>query len=132
MPVVEGAYERYNHQFPEGAVVFFNLMTPKFAANATKKLAEIDWKPTHLLSEASLLAGTVLKPAAFEVAHSILSAGSTKHATNQAWKDSGFKQWSAFMDQYYPTYDLLSVRETWNMRGPAMVGVADEIDQQCT
>ena len=32
-----------------GADVFLSITTPKFAAQAIKKLAEIDWKPMHIV-----------------------------------------------------------------------------------
>ena len=46
-----------------GADVFFNVTTPKFAAQAIKKAAEIGWKPVHLLNNVSNSVGSVLKPA---------------------------------------------------------------------
>jgi branched-chain amino acid transport system substrate-binding protein len=89
-----------------GADIFFNVATPKFAAQAIKKVAEVGWKPLHLLNNVSRSIGAVLKPAGFQNAQDILSAGYTKDATDPTWKkDSGFKQWSAFMDEYYPSGD---------------------------
>ena len=38
-----------------GADVFFNVTTPKFAAQAIRKAAEIGWKPVHLLNNVSQL-----------------------------------------------------------------------------
>src|ERR1700686_2805092 len=49
-----------------GADVFLNITTPKFAAQAIKKLAEIEWKPLHTVSNVSAPAGRVIKPAGFE------------------------------------------------------------------
>ena len=34
-----------------GADVFFSITTPKFAAQAIKKIAEIDWKPMHIVCQ---------------------------------------------------------------------------------
>ena len=59
-----------------GANVFFNITTPKFAAQAIKKAAEIGWKPTHYLNSVSNAVGSVLKPAGLENATGIISAGS--------------------------------------------------------
>ena len=36
-----------------GADVFFNVTTPKFAAQAIKKANEIGWKPVHLVNNVS-------------------------------------------------------------------------------
>src|ERR1700742_3609313 len=49
-----------------GADVFFNITTPKFAAQAIKKNAELGWKPLHLLVNVSASVGSVLKPAGYE------------------------------------------------------------------
>jgi branched-chain amino acid transport system substrate-binding protein len=89
-----------------GADIFFNVATPKFASQAIKKTAEIGWKPIHLLNNVSRSIGAVIKPAGFDNAQGILSAGYTKDATDPSWaKDPELKQWSAFMDKYYPEGD---------------------------
>src|SRR5246127_1693837 len=49
-----------------GADVFFNITTPKFAAQAIKKTAEIGWKPLHFLNNVSASVGSVIKPAGFD------------------------------------------------------------------
>ena len=49
-----------------GADIFFNITTPKFAAQAIKKAAEIGWKPTHYLNSVSSAVGSVLMPAGIE------------------------------------------------------------------
>ena len=36
-----------------GANVFFNIATPKFAAQAIRKAADIGWKPAHYLNNVS-------------------------------------------------------------------------------
>src|ERR1700710_1643303 len=54
------------------ADVFVNITTPKFAAQAIKKVAEIEWKPLHLLNNVSASIGSVIKPAGFENAPGIL------------------------------------------------------------
>ena len=46
-----------------GADTFFNITTPKFAAQAIKKAAEIGWKPTHYLNSVSNAVGAVMTPA---------------------------------------------------------------------
>jgi len=50
------------------ANVFFNVTTPKFAAQAIKKIAEIGWKPLHLLNNVSSSIGAVMKPPATKTA----------------------------------------------------------------
>src|SRR6202011_2769779 len=69
------------------ANVFFNVTTPKFAAQAIKKMAEIEWKPLHLLNNVSSSVASVLKPAGFENSQGILSTAYYKDPTDPTWKD---------------------------------------------
>jgi branched-chain amino acid transport system substrate-binding protein len=92
-----------------GADVFFNVTTPKFAAQAIKKAHEIGWKPLHLLNNVSQSVGSVLKPAGLEASKDILSTGYLKDPTDSTWdNDAGKKEWAAFMDKYYPDGDKTS------------------------
>src|ERR1700722_17177524 len=61
-----------------GADVFISITTPKFAAQAIKKLAEMNWTPLHIVSNVSASVGGVIKPAGFENAQGILSAAYAK------------------------------------------------------
>ena len=86
-----------------GADVFINIATPKFAAQAIKKNAEIGWKPAHFLNNVSASVGSVLKPAGFENAQGVISSAYLKDPTDQQWKnDAGMKAWNEFLDKYYP------------------------------
>jgi branched-chain amino acid transport system substrate-binding protein len=85
------------------ADVFVNIATPKFAAQAIKKMAEIDWKPMHLMTDVSISIGAVMKPAGFEASEGVLSAGYLKDASAPQWKDDeGMKKFMAFADKYMP------------------------------
>jgi branched-chain amino acid transport system substrate-binding protein len=92
-----------------GADIFFNVTTPKFAAQAIKKAAEIGWKPVHLLNSVSSSVGAVIKPAGLENAQGILTAVYGKDPTDPIWNDdAGKKDWVAFMEKYYPEGDRSS------------------------
>ncbi|MDU0959125.1 MAG: ABC transporter substrate-binding protein, partial [Bradyrhizobium sp.] len=85
-----------------GADVFFSVTTPKFAAQAIKKLAEIDWHPLHLVVNVSASVGSVIKPAGFENSQGILSAAYAKDAADAQWdNDPGMKKFFEFLQQYY-------------------------------
>jgi branched-chain amino acid transport system substrate-binding protein len=85
------------------ADVFFNVTTPKFAAQAIKKMNEIGWKPMHLLNNVSASIGSVMKPAGFENAQGIISSIYLKDPTDPEWKhDPAVKAWNEFLDRYYP------------------------------
>jgi branched-chain amino acid transport system substrate-binding protein len=89
-----------------GADVFFNITTPKFAAQAIKKNAEIGWKPLHFLNNVSASVGSVMKPAGFENAQGVLSAAYAKDSTDPQWaNDPGMKKWNEFVDKYMPGAD---------------------------
>jgi branched-chain amino acid transport system substrate-binding protein len=86
-----------------GADVFINITTPKFAAQAIKKNAEIGWKPLHFLNNVSASVGSVIKPAGMENAQDIISSQYLKDPTDAQWKDDkGMKAWNEFLDKYYP------------------------------
>ena len=91
-----------------GADVFISITTPKFAAQAIKKLAEIDWKPLHIVSNVSASVGGVIKPAGFENSQGILSAAYAKDGADPQWNDDpGMKKFFAFLDKYYPEANKL-------------------------
>jgi len=86
-----------------GADVFISITTPKFAAQAIKKLAEIDWHPLHIVSNVSASVGGVIKPAGFENAQGILSAAYAKDGADPQWdNDPGMKKFFDFLAKYYP------------------------------
>jgi branched-chain amino acid transport system substrate-binding protein len=86
-----------------GADVFISITTPKFAAQAIKKLAEIDWKPMHIVSNVSASVGSVIKPAGFENAQGILSAAYAKDGADSQWdNDPGMKKFYEFLEKNFP------------------------------
>ncbi len=92
-----------------GADIFYDVTTPKFAAQAIKKIAEIGWKPVHLLNGVANSVGSVLKPAGLEISKDILSVAIAKDPTDPVWKDDpAYKEWLAFMDKYFPEGDKTS------------------------
>jgi len=85
------------------ADVFFNVTTPKFAAQAIKKMAEIEWKPLHFLNNVSSSIGSVMKPAGFENAQGIISSSYLKDTSDPQWKDdAGMKAFDEFLAKYFP------------------------------
>jgi branched-chain amino acid transport system substrate-binding protein len=91
-----------------GADVFINITTPKFAAQAIKKIAEIEWKPMHIVSNVSASVGSVIKPAGFENAQGILSAAYAKDGADAQWdNDPGMKKFYEFLAKYYPEANKL-------------------------
>ena len=69
------------------ADVFVDITTPKFAAQAIRKAAEIGWKPLHFLNNVSTSIGSVIKPAGIENAQGIISVAYLMDAVDPQWKD---------------------------------------------
>jgi branched-chain amino acid transport system substrate-binding protein len=91
-----------------GADVFISITTPKFAAQAIKKLAEIDWHPLHIVSNVSASVGGVMQPAGFENAQGMLSAAYAKDGADPQWNDDpGMKKFFEFLAKYYPDANRL-------------------------
>ena len=112
-----------------GADVFYDVTTPKFAAQAIKKAADIEWKALHLLNNVSNSVGGVLKPAGFEISKGILSTNYVKDATDPTWKDDpGYKEWLAFMDKYYPDGDKTN---SFVVEGYIAAQAVVQVLQQC-
>jgi ABC-type branched-subunit amino acid transport system substrate-binding protein len=85
------------------ADVFVNITTPKFAAQAIKKMGEIGWKPTHFLNNVSNSIGSVMKPAGYENGQDIISAAYLKDVSDPQWdKDPGMKEFLAFLEKDFP------------------------------
>jgi branched-chain amino acid transport system substrate-binding protein len=86
-----------------GANVFFNVATPKFAAQAIRKAAEIAWKPAQYMTNVSASVSSVLKPAGFDNAQGIITAAYLKDPTDKRWDgDAEMKAWRAWMDKWNP------------------------------
>jgi branched-chain amino acid transport system substrate-binding protein len=90
------------------ADIFINISTPKFAAQAIKKMGEIGWKPIHFLNNVSASVGSVIKPAGYENAQDIISANYLKDASDKQWdNDPGMKEFYAFLAKDFPEGDKL-------------------------
>jgi len=90
-----------------GADAFFNSTTPKFAAQAIKKAAEIGWKPQHYLNNVSNSVGAVMVPAGAENGVGILSVFYLKDPTDAQWHNTPeYKEWLSFMQKQMPGGDL--------------------------
>jgi branched-chain amino acid transport system substrate-binding protein len=90
-----------------GANVFFNIATPKFAAQAMRKVADIDWKPVQYLNNVSASVGTVMKPAGFDNVQGVITAAYLMDPTDPNWNDNAdMKDFKAWMAKYHPTAHL--------------------------
>ena len=89
-----------------GADIIFDQTTPKYAVQTIRKLAELNWKPIHLLDSVSNSVGSVFKPAGLENSKGILSSNYIKDPTDPIWdNDAARNEWATFMEKYFPNGD---------------------------
>ncbi|WP_315811315.1 ABC transporter substrate-binding protein [Bradyrhizobium sp. SZCCHNR2028] len=89
-----------------GADLLFSASTPKQAAQAIKKVAELGWKPVHIVDINANSLGATLKPAGLENAKGLISVGYVKDPLEEGFKnDPGVQRYLAFMEKYYPDGD---------------------------
>jgi branched-chain amino acid transport system substrate-binding protein len=92
-----------------GADVFFNITTPKFAAQAIRKVHDLGWQALHFLNNVSTSIPGVLKPAGLEKSVGLITTGYIKDPGDPQWaNDADVKAWNAWMDKYYPDGDKKS------------------------
>jgi branched-chain amino acid transport system substrate-binding protein len=97
-----------------GADLFFSASTPKFAAQAIKKNAEIGWKPVHILDINATSVGAVMQPAGLEASKGVISVNYGKDPADPTWKDdAGLKKYFDFMAKYFPEGDKNSSFNTY-------------------
>jgi branched-chain amino acid transport system substrate-binding protein len=112
-----------------GCDVIVNTAIPKFAAQAIRKAAEIEWKPLHVLSSIGSSVAVTLKPAGLENSKGIVTDFFLKDPTDPQWKDDpGFKAWLAFMEKYYPDGDK---SDSGNLYGPSIAATTVQVLKQC-
>jgi branched-chain amino acid transport system substrate-binding protein len=111
-----------------GADIFLNFAGPKFAAQAIRKLAELNWKPVHIINIPAASIGSVIKPAGFDISQGIISGGFLKDATDPAMvNDPGVRNYLAFLEKYYPGADVTS---TGNAQGYVMAQTMVQVLKQ--
>jgi branched-chain amino acid transport system substrate-binding protein len=112
-----------------GADTFFNITTPKFAAQAVRKAWDSGWKPLHFLNNVSASVGTVLAPAGLDKSVGIISTNYGKDPTDPQWaNDPGFQAWVTFMKTYYTDGSLA---DSFNVYGYSAAQTLVQVLKQC-
>jgi branched-chain amino acid transport system substrate-binding protein len=112
-----------------GADLFFSASTPKQAAQAIKKIYELNWQPVHILDINATSVGAVMKPAGLEASKGVISVGYTKDPADPTWKDdAGLKKYLEFMAKYYPEGDKDS---NFNVYGYITTQLLIHVLKQC-
>ena len=112
-----------------GANVFFNINTPKFAAQAIRKAYDIGWHPVQYLNNVSASIGSVLTPAGLDKSKGVITMQYLKDSLDPTWKDDkGIKDWYAFMAKYYPEGN---VKDGSNVVGYGVAQTLVQVLKQC-
>jgi branched-chain amino acid transport system substrate-binding protein len=112
-----------------GCDVCVNTAISKFAAQAIRKAAELEWKPLHILSDIGNSVAGTLVPAGLQNCKDIVSDFWLKDPNDPTWKDdAGFKWWLGFMDKWYPEGDKKDLNNTY---GPSAAATVVQVLKQC-
>jgi ABC-type branched-subunit amino acid transport system substrate-binding protein len=89
-----------------GADTLFTMATPKFGAQAIRKVAELGWSPlNYIVSVSSSITG-VLEPAGLAASKGLLTALAFKTATDPRWSDAkDVQEFHAFLKEWFPKGD---------------------------
>ena len=112
-----------------GADLFFSASTPKQAAQAIKKIYELNWHPVHVLDINATSVGAVMKPAGLDASKGVISVNYGKDPLDPTWKDDpGMKKYFEFMAKYYPDGDKYS---SFNSYGYMTTQLLIHVLKQC-
>src|SRR6266404_3654192 len=112
-----------------GADLVFDASTPKFAAQAIKKIADLGWKPVHILDITGTSVGALMRPAGLENSKVVISVNYGKDPLDPTWKDDpGMKRYFAFIAKYYPDGDRDS---SFNTYGYSTTQLLIEVLKRC-
>ena len=112
-----------------GAEALLVAGTPKFSAQAIRRVAEIGWKPTLIVNFPSSSVSATLKPAGFDNAMGVIVGTFIKDPTDSKWNDdAGMKAYRAFFAKYLAGSDI---GDTNYLTGYQQGMILEQILKQC-
>jgi branched-chain amino acid transport system substrate-binding protein len=112
-----------------GADTFVNITTPKFAAQAIRKVNDIGWKPLHIINNVSASVGSVLTPAGLDKSTGLITAWFYKDPVDpQRKNDAAMKEYLAWLKKYYPEGNPADI---FNLVGYVQAQVLVQLLKQC-
>jgi len=94
-----------------GADVLFDVALPKFAAQAIRKVADIGWKPLHIVPYPASSIPRTLEPAGLDKSVGVVTAEFLKEPADPAWhNDPDVQAYLDFQKSYNPGADA----NDWN------------------
>ena len=125
-PTIDSHIVKIKSLNPDVLVIF---TTPKFGAQTIKKVGELGWKPTLIITNVSASTATVMKPAGFENAQGVISAAYAKDTSDPQWNDDpGMKEYKAFLAKYVPE---ANVADSSALTGYNMAQTMAAVLKQC-
>lgn len=92
-----------------GADTLFLMATPKFGAQAIRKVAEVGWKPAFYISSVAASRAQTLAPAGLQNAVGLMTATVLKEASDPSWEnDPGMLEYKKFMKEWYKDGDPMN------------------------
>jgi branched-chain amino acid transport system substrate-binding protein len=105
------------------------ITTPKFGAQAIRKVDDLGWKATRYIVNVSSSIGSVLIPAGLDKAKGLITSQYIKDPNDKGWADDpAMKEWFAFMKNEYPDGDL---RDGSNAYAYVAAQTLMQVLQQC-
>jgi branched-chain amino acid transport system substrate-binding protein len=112
-----------------GAEALLVAGTPKFSAQAIRKVAEIGWKPTLIVNFPSSSVSATLKPAGLDNAMGVIVGTFIKDPTDSKWNDdAGMKAYRVFFARYLAGSDI---GDTNYLTGYQQGMILEQILKQC-
>ncbi|GGC55487.1 ABC transporter substrate-binding protein [Chelatococcus reniformis] len=109
--------------------VLVDISTPKYAAQAIRKLDSLGWKPAHFIYSASASIGATITPVGADKAVGVMSATFFKDPNDPQWAgDPALKAWTHFMETYFPEGDR---REIYNVISYLQGETLKKVLEQC-
>jgi ABC-type branched-subunit amino acid transport system substrate-binding protein len=97
-----------------GADLFYSASTPKQAAQAIRKIHELNWHPVHILDINASPVSATLQPAGLEASKGVISVNYGKDPADPTWKgDAGLQKYLDFMTKYFPEGDKMNTVNTY-------------------
>jgi branched-chain amino acid transport system substrate-binding protein len=125
-PTIDSHVVRLKSSNPD-VIIFFT--TPKFGAQAIKKVGEMNWKPVTIVSNVSASTATVMRPAGLDNAQGVMSAAYAKDVSDPQWADDpGIKAFDDLLAKYMPEVNRVDASA---MTGYNMATTMVEVLKRC-
>jgi ABC-type branched-subunit amino acid transport system substrate-binding protein len=125
-PTIDSHVVRLKSSNPD-VIIFFT--TPKFGAQAIKKVGEMSWKPVTIVSNVSASTATVMRPAGLDNAQGVMSAAYAKDVSDPQWAgDAGIKAFDDLLAKYMPEVNRVDASA---MTGYNMATTMVEVLKRC-